>query len=90
MSSIPRNFVVNSTDTGVMFNITLTWSRPDPSNGIITQYIVSDINAIIFDNTYCHRYFILVQTHKVKLLMISLFRQQTSTVTMTHPIHGLT
>ena len=42
--------------TGNMFNITITWSRPDPPNGIITQYNVSDITiiAIIFDNAYCH------------------------------------
>ena len=33
----------NRTDTGVMFNVTLTWSRPDPPNGIITHYNVSDI-----------------------------------------------
>ena len=25
-----------------VFNITLTWSRPDPPNGLIIQYIVSD------------------------------------------------
>ena len=24
-----------------MFNVTLTWSRPDPPNGIIILYIVS-------------------------------------------------
>ena len=29
--------------TGNMFDITLTWSRPDPPNGIITQYNVSDL-----------------------------------------------
>ena len=41
--TVPRNFnYVNPTNTGVMFNITLIWSRPDPPNGIITQYNVSD------------------------------------------------
>ena len=50
--------------TGNMFNITLTWSRPDPPNGVITWYNVSDIIinslAIVFDNVYFHRYLILV------------------------------
>ena len=31
---------------GNMFNVTLTWSRPDPPNGVISQYIVSDITII--------------------------------------------
>ena len=37
---------LNYTDllsSGNTFNITLTWSRPDPPNGFIMQYIVSDI-----------------------------------------------
>ena len=33
-----------------MFNITLTWSRPDPPNGIILHYNVSDI----INNNYLH------------------------------------
>ena len=45
----PRNFnYINPTNAGDMFNITLIWSRPDPPNGIITQYNVSNIT----DN-YC-------------------------------------
>ena len=39
----PHNLEYNTTITGNMFNITLTWSRPDPPNGLITQYNVSDI-----------------------------------------------
>ena len=41
--SPPRNLMhTEPVVTGNMFNITLTWSRPDPPNGIITQYNVSD------------------------------------------------
>ena len=39
---------VDFTITGVTFSVTLTWRRPDPPNGIITQYNVSDIT-----NNYC-------------------------------------
>ena len=39
--------VIESND---MFNITLIWSRPDPPNGIITQYNVS--NGINDYNNY--------------------------------------
>ena len=39
----PRNLMyTESTDAGNVFNITLMWSRPDPPNGIITQYNVSN------------------------------------------------
>ena len=38
----PRDFKhMNPANTGVMFSVTLTWSRPDPPNGVITQYNVS-------------------------------------------------
>ena len=33
----------NPANTGVTLNITLTWRRPDPPNGFITQYNVSDV-----------------------------------------------
>ena len=72
MPTAPRN--LNYTDlagTGV----TLTWSRPDPPNGLITQYNVSDItdtySAIIFDNF--HRYLTVLQTHNVKYYTTSPF-----------------
>ena len=51
MPTAPRNLEYREpVITGNMFNITLTWSRPDPPNGIITQYNVSDIlvMAIVF------------------------------------------
>ena len=67
MPTAPRNLVYGEpvhSVTGNMFNVTLTWSRPDPPNGVITWYNVSDIIinslAIVFDNVYCHRYLILV------------------------------
>ena len=37
--SAPRDLDVDLTATGV----TLIWRRPDPPNGLITQYNVSDI-----------------------------------------------
>ena len=43
MPTAPRNLEYKDlTNTGV----TLTWSRPDPPNGIITQYNVSDITDL--------------------------------------------
>ena len=52
-----------------MFNITLTWSRPDPPNGIIIQYNVSDnANCNNFDIVYCYRYLILILTRNVIIL----------------------
>ena len=40
----PRNLMhTKSNVTGNVFNITLTWSRPDPPNGLITLYNVSDV-----------------------------------------------
>ena len=40
----PRDFkYMIPTTTGGIINVTLTWSRPDPPNGLITQYNVSDI-----------------------------------------------
>ena len=56
--SAPRNFNNNNpTNTCVILSVALTWRRPDPPNGLITQYNVSDIT-----NSYClklscyHRY----------------------------------
>ena len=41
--TVPRNLDYTEPDiSSGMFNITLTWSRPDPPNGIITQYNVSN------------------------------------------------
>ena len=34
---------MNPATTGVILSVTLTWRRPDPPNGLITQYNVSDI-----------------------------------------------
>ena len=40
----PRNLkIMDFTNTGVTFSVTLTWGRPDPPNGLIIQYNVSDI-----------------------------------------------
>ena len=40
----PRNLkYTNSNVSNEMFNVTLTWSRPDPPNGFITHYNVSNI-----------------------------------------------
>ena len=40
----PRDFkYMNPTNIGGISSVTLTWSRPDPPNGLITQYNVSDI-----------------------------------------------
>ena len=88
MPTAPRNLdYIKSTDNGVMFNITLIWSRPDPPNGIITQYNVSDILLMVNDfNDNCHRYLMLIQTHKGAILI---FRKQTSIVALSHLIHGL-
>ena len=36
---------VDLTINGVTYSVTLTWRRPDPPNGIITQYNVSDIRV---------------------------------------------
>ena len=39
----PRKLMLTLSDiTGNTFSITLTWNRPDPPNGLITQYNVSD------------------------------------------------
>ena len=44
MPTRPHNLMYTEPDiAGDVFNITLTWSRPDPPNGIITQYNVSDV-----------------------------------------------
>ena len=32
---------INPANTGGLFSVTLTWNRPDPPNGLITQYNVS-------------------------------------------------
>ena len=43
----PRNLAHTPPDiTGNTFSITLTWSRPDPPHGLITQYNVSDSTYI--------------------------------------------
>ena len=34
---------MNPANTGGILSDTLTWIRPDPPNGLITQYNVSDI-----------------------------------------------
>ena len=40
----PRDFnYMNPTNAGVILSVTLTWRRPAPPNGLITQYNVSDI-----------------------------------------------
>ena len=40
----PQNLkIMDFTNTGVIFSVTLTWTRPDPPNGLIIQYNVSDI-----------------------------------------------
>ena len=51
----PRNLVPMEPDvTGNIFNITLTWSRPDPPNGLITLYNVSDVtNRWLLALTMC-------------------------------------
>ena len=70
-----------------MFNVTLTWSRPDPPNGIITQYNVSDILLMVNNfNDDCHRYLMLIQTHKEDSFI---FRMQASLIVLSHLIHGL-
>ena len=52
-----------------MFNVTLTWRRPNPPNGIITQYNVSgNANCNNFDIVYCYRYLIMLSTHNVMIL----------------------
>ena len=52
-----------------MFNVTLTWRRPNPPNGIITQYNVSgNANCNNFDIVYCYRYLIMLSTHHVMIL----------------------
>ena len=57
--SVPRDLDIDLTATGV----TLTWRRPDPPNGLITQYNVSDTLIVVCDYTYCHRYLILLHNH---------------------------
>ena len=70
----PRNLHFANPSSGITSSVTLVWSRPDPPNGLITQYNFSDItNSYYLNKLYYHRYLILVQTHKVKLFMIPLF-----------------
>ena len=41
--SAPRDFnYMSPTNTDVTLSVTLTWKRPDPPNGLINQYNVSD------------------------------------------------
>ena len=51
----PRNLTYMESDvTGNVFNITLTWSRPDPPNGVITLYNVSNVtNSYLLALTMC-------------------------------------
>ena len=44
MPTAPRdlNYAIH-TNASATVSVTLTWNRPDPPNGIITQYNVSDI-----------------------------------------------
>ena len=81
------------TNTGATLSVTLTWSRPDPPNGLITQYNVSDNtnNYYLVDNN-SNRYLMLLQTYKMKdLMIILLFNQLTVAVVvvLTYLIHGL-
>ena len=43
----PRDFdyidPIDRNNNDGTFNVTLTWRRPDPPNGLITKYNVSDI-----------------------------------------------
>ena len=40
----PHDFsYMNPTNVGIILSVTLTWRRPAPPNGLITQYNVSDI-----------------------------------------------
>ena len=53
--TFPRNLRYMLPDiAGNTFNITLTWSRPDPPNGVIVQYNVSDtiLIVIVLDNVF--------------------------------------
>ena len=44
----PRDFnYMNPTITGVALSVTLTWRRPDPTNGVITQYNVSSMTQLM-------------------------------------------
>ena len=39
----PRDLsYMSHTNTGVTWSVALTWRTPDPPNGVITQYNVSD------------------------------------------------
>ena len=41
----PQNFnFINFTNSGATLSVTLAWRRPDPPNGLIIQYNVSDDN----------------------------------------------
>ena len=42
----------------------------------------------MYNNAYCHRYLILLQTHKVKSFMIPLCKE-TMVVVMNFHIHGM-
>ena len=70
MPTAPQNLDHTEPDViNDMFNITLTWSIPDPPNGIITQYNVSgNANCNNFDIVYCYRYLILLLTRNVMIL----------------------
>ena len=55
----PGNLMYKKPDvTGNVFNITLTWSRPDPPNGLITLYNVSNVTNrwLLALTSCCHRY----------------------------------
>ena len=85
MPTPPRDLEYSDPATfGNMFNITLTWNRPDPPNGLIIQYNVSDATySYYLDYVYCHRYLILVQPQ------VLLYRIQLLIMMFVHLIHGL-
>ena len=39
----PHNLQYANPNTGITSSVVLFWNRPDPPNGFITQYNVSDI-----------------------------------------------
>ena len=90
----PQNLnFMDFTNTGATLSVTLTWRRPDPPNGLITQYNVSDnTNSYYLIDNNSNRYLMLLQTYKMKdLMIILLFYQLTVAVVvvLTHLIHGL-
>ena len=93
----PQNLnLMDFTYTGATLSVTLTWRRPDPPNGLITQYNVSDTtnSYYLIDNNSSNRYLMLLQTYKMKLLMIILLFCKLTVVVVVvvvliHLIHGM-